>query len=80
MKIPGPTVWLTRDSFGGEVEDHVDVWECRPTRHERDGGFVEWLDVGDGLGMHAEQISLADAKIRFRTVPDDDRQIIRVGR
>lgn len=79
INVPAPRVWLTRDSYGDALEDFVDVWEAVPNRHAFEF-FVEWLDFGGGLGLHVESISLAEAKIRFRTVPDNDRECIRVGR
>lgn len=78
--VPRPAVWLTRDSYEGATEDFVDVWEALPVRHDDYAGeFVEWLDLAGDLGLHVESITLVEAKLRFRTVPDNDRECVRIG-
>lgn len=82
--VPGPVFWLTRDSFAGQLEDHIDVWESAPIRRvfaADDYGAVgiEWLDCGAGMGLHVESLTLAEATLRFRTLPETDRECVRIG-
>jgi hypothetical protein len=84
IKVPTPPIWITRDSFVGQLEDHVDVWESRPVRRvyaADDYGAVgvEWLDVAGELGLHLETLTIGEARLKFGTIPDDDRQCVRIG-
>ncbi len=80
-RVPAPRYWITRDSYGGVVEDVVDVWIAPPERRDDYlGGFIEWLDDSpEGIQFHVQSMSVEDAKERFRTVPDNDRECVRVG-
>lgn len=84
--VPGPcyggVVWLTRDSYEGVPETHVDVWTAPPVRRDDYAGdFIEWLDESDeGIAFHLDALTVAEAKLRFRTVPDTDRECVRIGR
>lgn len=75
-----PTVWLTRDSDALGLWEMVDVWLAKPTRYVDDSGaggfFWHHIDEGDvKIARHRVDVALR----LFGTIPDDDRQCIRVG-
>ena len=79
---PGPVVrWIVRDSgVNGELHGWVSVWTERPARYPLGDGFV-WLSPGrERLDGHEGALWLAEAAKKFGTVPDDDRQCVRVER
>lgn len=68
-------VWITRDSNEHGVFDHVDVWNTRPQRYtDLDGAY--WL--ADRDEDRIARVRLERAALRFRTLPDDDRQCVRL--
>lgn len=90
----GP-LWVTRDSdpVTGEVEDYVDVWSAAPVRHLvsipeeaarrlrvlRPAPAVTWVTADFDLTGRVARIPLAAAAATFATVPEDDRQCVRIG-
>lgn len=78
--VPMPreeTIWLTRDSDQFGAWDIVDVWYARPTMF-RDTQGVYWLD--DEGNHSSERHRLLEAAKRFRTLPDNERECVRIGR
>lgn len=81
-KIPAPAVWLTRDSFQGVLEWYVDIWDAPPVRHvvtSESVSYVEWLDSDMGTERRVDRRHVTKVGMKFGTVPDDDRQCIKVG-
>lgn len=80
VKVPmprQPTAWLTRDSdANGVLSDEVRIWLDRPERF-RDSMGVYWAcRTAESLWCKG---GLEWARYWFRTIPDDDRQLIRNG-
>jgi hypothetical protein len=73
----GP-IWLTRDSDGDGLSDIICAWHKRPVRHRAGDGAV-WLDDRDNVYDRLARYWREDAIRRFKTVPDDDLQCIRIG-
>jgi len=82
------TYWLTRDSdVEGVLDDTIDVWLMRPTRHVLPGGLgAVWLcddimvasadgDVPARFGTWTKDQTLR----AVRVLPDTDRECLRVG-
>lgn len=82
------TYWLTRDSdVDGKLDDAIDVWLMRPTRHALPGGLgAVWLcddimvptadgDVPARYGTWTKDQALRACYV----LPDTDRECIRVG-
>lgn len=82
--VPRIRTWLTRDSFEGQLEAFVDVWESAPVRFAHEGDEheslgVTWFDQHGGIGRRVSRLPLAVALRLYATLPDDDRQCICVG-
>jgi hypothetical protein len=82
--VPKPVHWLTRDSFEGQLEPFVDVWDQEPVRHVHNGEDgeslgVSWFDQAGGIGRRVARPSAAKARKDYRTLPEDDRQCVRIG-
>lgn len=80
-----PRVWLTRDRREGELLDMVEVWAVPPIRHRSDDGDVLWLPpdcylLGEIRGeTHVTDLTLDEARDFAGTIPETDRECIRVG-
>lgn len=78
-KVPSPCLWLTRDSFDGQLESKVDVWTSPPTRDRIVVGVTEWWDMNSGTEFLLERLTIAQAKAKYRTIPETDRECVRIG-
>lgn len=79
--------FLTRDSYAdGSLHLCVDVWDEPPVRVLQADGSYEWLagieDDEDPCSLrgHQHQLDLMKCRDKYGTVPDTDRQLIRIGR
>ena len=69
------TVWLVRDSDAfGVLLPYVTIWRVRPDRVAVGRGHYWRSDAG-----WVESIWPEECARRYRVVPDDDLQCIRVG-
>lgn len=81
-RVPKPKpepVWLTRDSDSNHdgLLNTVQVWLRSPSRHKDDRGYFWTTD--DPEADRKEVRTLNSAKNMYRTVPDDDRQCVKIG-
>lgn len=80
MTLPVP-LWVTRGTRGGELQAHVEAWNCRPERlRVAESGDVFWLasvdDWLDGGGGLVAQWTLEECRAEVGTVPDTDREVL----
>jgi hypothetical protein len=93
VKLAPGTYWLTRDRdpITGEPDDAVDVWTGAPQRDEEiiESLFrgrkhihtVTWFfTVADPTGEYLGRFPVANVRKVLGTVPDTDRECIRVER
>jgi hypothetical protein len=86
---PVATFWITRDSDAvGHLSEFVDVWLARPVREPLSNGVgcvwtcrdVERVFVSDGdVPARCATWTLSVCMRTVRTIPEDDRQCIRIG-
>lgn len=69
------TFYITRNSLGGVLADTVDVWSDKPTRVKH-RYRVTWVATSLRWPGHVTEMSLEDARKKFRTLPDGDTQMI----
>lgn len=69
--------YLTRDSVLGAPVDRIEIWDVPPQRRT----FARMMSVvWGGCGERPVGfLSLAEAKAKFRTLPDNDREVVRYG-
>jgi hypothetical protein len=75
----GEYLWLTRERWGGELADTVDVWVYPPEAHLQADGDVLWLapmDVVNRRATYLVELSLAEAP----AVPQSAEECVRVRR
>jgi hypothetical protein len=81
MELTGP-FWLTRDKRMGVLSDLVEVWLVKPDLHRFDDGDVMWLpnlEHVDTEDTHFAEWSLDKCRKEVYTVPDSERECIKVG-
>lgn len=73
------TLFVTRDSDPetGAPNERVEAWFARPTRYAIGERGAFWLPEA-GVADRAATWSLVDCRRRARTIPDDDRQCLRI--
>lgn len=81
----GP-LWVTRDSdpITGALDDECDVWNAAPVRHlvtfaETGAPSVTWVTGEFDISGRVARVPVAAARAMFPTIPDDDRQCVRIG-
>ena len=67
-------VWLTRDEESFRLSKVIEIWDEKP-EPTFDDGTVIWFT----LNGPSNRLYIEDAKVEYRTVPDDARQCIRIG-
>lgn len=69
--------YLTRDSVFGEPADRIEVWDAPPRRRT----FARLTSVvWGGCGERPRAFyTLAEARAKFRTLPDNEREVVRYG-
>lgn len=76
-KVPKPSelveVWLTCDT---DTPGIVEVWSWQPQRIRCEDGTSYWWV--EGTGELLDRFTRLAALKRFRTLPDDDRQCVRL--
>jgi hypothetical protein len=74
-------IWIVRDSNDetGEPMPYVSVWHMTPKRWKFGEGHV-WLSEFYDLRGWLGSLYLPDAHRILGTIPDDDRQVIVMGR
>ncbi len=73
--VPRPKIYIVRDSnVDGVLFNWVSVWTEKPSRMRCEEGAI-WRR-GQGLEGYVESLWIEDAVKRYRTMPDDDRQMI----
>lgn len=78
MKLTRGTYWITRDTeVDGELVDRCDVWNARPQRISGGDGWI-WLSSEWDLESRVGTASPEAIRARFGTVPETDRECIRV--
>jgi hypothetical protein len=79
--LPPGVYYVTRDSdCEGLAIEFVDVWNEAPVRVPRGDGVL-WLPEDlDMERTHLGTYLLEGCKVWIGTVPDDDRQVLRVDR
>jgi hypothetical protein len=69
-------IWITRDSdLNGEPLPCVSIWNAAPRRENFSKGAV-WISGSHLLKGWVETLWIEDAKKKYRTLPDDDKQCV----
>lgn len=80
LAVVAMNLWLTVDSdLDGVTMPYVDVWVDRP-RKTTAGRCVAYTSADGQLTHHVVSLPRQIAELEFGTVPDNPRQVIRVGR
>lgn len=71
------TYYVSRDSIAGEVSGVCQLWYVKPVRVKR-AYRVTWVCADHRDPGHLGEYSLKEIQGWFRTVPDDDLQLLKV--
>jgi hypothetical protein len=74
------SVWLTRDTYDGALSDMIHIWGHKPVFISEGPSLGVWFNSFDRTYQPLWKVDLKWAKDNKLTIPDDQRQCIRMPR